>query len=126
MMEKLSRFWEGFCANSKKVGKVLKKIWVWFYRLRSLILAIPVGVTAVILAVHNSVKLPDMVGWDLQASGEFAKLISKNAAIFGPLSLTAVCILLMFCSRKVVYPWLISIFSLTLPLLIWFINTFPG
>lgn len=126
MMEKLSKFWVSFRSVMQKVGSVLKKIWVWFYRLRSLILAIPVGVAAVFLAMRNSVKLPDMVGWDLQASGEFAKLISKNVAVFGPLSLTAVCILLMFCSRRVVYPWLISIFSLTVPLLIWFINTFPG
>ena len=38
----------------------------------------------------------------------------------------AACLLLMFLSRRVVYPWLVSIFSLALPLLIYITNVFPA
>ena len=41
-------------------------------------------------------------------------------------ALTAVCLLLMFISKKVLYPWLISIFSLVLPILILITNIFPA
>ena len=103
-----------------------KAVWKWAFRLRSVILAIPVAFGAVVLALFNQVNLPDMVGINIQASGEYAQMIGKGVAVLGPLAVTAVCLLMTFCSRKVLYPWLISLFSLTLPLLIYFTNTFPG
>lgn len=104
----------------------LRTIWKWAYRLRSVVLAIPVAVAAVFLAIYNMATLPAMVGIDLQATGEYAQTISKGVAVMGPLALTAVCLLLTFCSRKVLYPWLISVFSLVLPLLLMLTSTFPG
>ena len=68
----------------------------------------------------------DQVGINIQASGEYAEMVSKNVAVLGPLAVTAVCLLMVFCSRKVLYPWLISLFSLVLPLLIYITNIFPG
>lgn len=116
-------------ANENKKEQTiakLKAVWKWVFRLRSVILAIPVAVGAVVLAVFNQANLPDMVGINMQASGEYAQMIGKGVAVLGPLALTAVCLLMMFCSRKVLYPWLISLFSLALPLLVYFTNTFPG
>lgn len=98
----------------------------WLYKFRSLFLAIPVAVAAVILAVRNMIQLPAKVGLELQASGEFTQLVDKSIAVFGPLAVTAVCLVLMFCSKRVVYPWLISVFSLLLPVLILLLNTFAG
>ena len=112
--------------NLQKIVKTLKGIWKWCYRLRSVVLAIPVGVAAVFLALHNEINLPAKVGIDLQTTGEYAQLVSREVAVFGPLAITAVCLLLMFCSRKVLYPWLISVFSLALPLLLLITNIFPG
>ena len=43
-----------------------------------------------------------------------------------PVAITAVCLLMMFLSKKTLYPWLISVFSLVLPLVIWFSNVFPN
>ena len=103
-----------------------KSFWKWVFRLRSVGLAIPVAVLAIMLAIYNEATLPDRVGIDLQATGEYAEMISKETAVFGPLALTGVCLLLMFCSRKVLYPWLISIFSLILPILILITNIFPS
>lgn len=112
--------------NKNEIMQVLKSVWRWAYRLRSVVLAIPVALGAVSLAIHNQAKLPDLVGFDLQATGEYAHMVAKEIAVFGPLAVTAACLLLMFCSRKILYPWLISLFSLTLPILIYITNTFPG
>ena len=125
-MGKMQNKWQQMQPGLQKTAKTLKDIWKWCYRLRSVVLAIPVGVVAVFLALHNEINLPAKVGIDLQATGEYAQLISREVAVFGPLAVTAVCLLLMFCSRKVLYPWLISVFSLVLPLLLLITNIFPG
>lgn len=111
-------------SNTSKSG--WRSFWKWAYRLRSVILAVPVALGAVILAIHNQARLPDMVGLNLQASGEYAMMVGKGIAVLGPVAVTAVCLLMMFCSRKVLYPWLISLFSLALPILVYITNTFPG
>ena len=108
-----------------RVLQVARDIWRWVYRLRSILLAFPVVVTAVIMAIYNMTKLPEIVGINMQSNGEYAMAITRGVAVMGPLALTAVCLLLMFCSKRVLYPWLISVFSLALPLLFLFTSTFP-
>ena len=61
----------------------------------------------------------------VQATGEFAVMVTREYAVYGPLGLTAFCLLLMFCSRRTLYPWLISIMSLLLPMLILLLNNYP-
>ena len=108
--------------NKKTFGYVMKEIGRWIYKLRSVFLAIPVAVAAIFLAVRNQVNLPEQVGINLLASGEFEMMISRNVAVLVPLVITVFCLLLMFCSRKVLYPWLISIFSLVLPFVLLLTN----
>ena len=103
-----------------------KNFFGWIYRPRSILLAIPVLVASVVLAVVNMSKLPEIVGLNMQSNGEYATAITRGVAVMGPFALTAICLLLMFCSKKVLYPWLISLFSLVLPLLILFTNSFAG
>ena len=106
--------------------KKFTKLFLQFcYHFRKVILAVPVALAALRLAAYNTQHLPEQVGIDLQASGEFAKMISRSTAVTWPLTLTAICIGLMFLSRKTVYPWLISIFSLVLPLLLLLTNLYP-
>lgn len=113
--------------DPKKTKKQkLSSAYKWFYKLRSILLAIPVVFFAVVLALRNLATLPAKVGFDLQASGAFAYTVDKSVAVMGPLAVTAVCLLLMFISKKVTYPWLISLFSLVLPMVIYLVNTFPG
>ena len=112
--------------EKKNWKDTMKAIWQWIYRLRSVVLAIPVAVGAIILAIHNNANLPETVGINIQATGEYAETVSRSVAVLGPLAVTAVCLLMVFCSRKVLYPWLISLFSLVLPLLIYITNIFPG
>lgn len=103
-----------------------QELWKWAYRLRSIVLVVPVAAAAVVLALHNLARLPAEVGINIQPDGQYAQMISKGVAVMGPLALTAVCLLMVFFSKKVLYPWLISLFSLALPLLIYITNIFPG
>ncbi len=133
ILKSLREFWEKTLPFRTKAAKLLKQtadalqlFGRWAYRLRSVLLAIPVGVVAVILALRNAVRLPAQVGLNLQASGEYALIVGKSVAVMGPLAITAVCLLLMFSSRRVLYPWLVSLFSLVLPVLLLITNGFIG
>ena len=97
---------------------ILQMFIVVIYRLRSVFLAIPVVVAALRLAAYNSEHLPLMVGIDLQTTGEFAHMISRQSAVMYPMFFTGACLVLVFLSRKPMFPWLISIFSLTIPVLL--------
>jgi hypothetical protein len=121
----LKAFWQKVVNFFKKVGYILSLTGKWVYLLRSLLLAIPVAVCAVLIARWNMQMLPEVVGINLLASGEFQWMIARNVAVMAPLAVTGVCLLLLICSRKILYPFMISIFSLVLPFLIWAINVFP-
>lgn len=114
-------------SENKKSGwtrfkEVLVAIGRWIYKLRGVLLAIPVAVAAILLAVKNMQLLPEEVGINLLATGEFQMTIGRNFAVLIPLVVTLFCLLMMFCSRKMLYPWLISIFTLILPVLFYVTN----
>ena len=116
-------------SGGQSVAQFFKRIWYvitltgkWIYFLRSIFLAIPVAVVALGLAMRNMRLLPESVGINILANGEYEWMISRNLAVLGPLVVTGVCLLLTLCSRKMLYPWLISIFTLVLPLVIWVTN----
>ncbi len=110
----------------QRIGTTLRTTGVWLYKLRSVVLAIPVAIAAILLAIRNLSALPESVGFDMQASGEYAMLLDRSVVVVVPLAVTALCLLLTFCSRKVLYPWLISVFSLALPVLFYLTSVFPG
>lgn len=128
--ETLSEKWNNLLGPAapglQKVGNVIYQIGLWIYRLRSVLLAIPVIIWALQLARINFELLPDMVGLNLLSSGEFQYMVAKEVAVYGPLALTALCLLMVALSRKTIYPWIISIFSLALPLIILLTNVFPA
>ena len=109
-----------------KIGNVFYQIGLWIYRLRRFILAAPVVAAALKIADMSMERLPEMVGLNLQSTGEFAQIVTREYAVYGPLGVTGLCLLLMFFSRKVLYPWLISIFTLVLPIFIYLTNVYPA
>lgn len=109
-----------------KIKNVIGVIIMLIYRLRSVFLAIPVVYYALKLASYNMKHLPEKVGINLQATGEFALYLSRSAAVMGPLVLTSGCIVMMFFSRKALFPWAVSIFTLVLPLLLLVSNLYPA
>lgn len=112
--------------TSEKINLWITFIGTLLFRLRKIVMAVPVVLAALKLASYNRANLPEQVGINLQSSGAFAQMISRDLAVMGPLGLTAACLLLMLCSRKVMYPWAISIFTLALPLLILLTNLYPA
>lgn len=115
-----------FRAGVASVNRVINIIGLLFYRLRKIVLTIPVVYYALKLAAYNGEHLPEQVGLNLQASGEFAMTVSRGMAVMGPLALTLACLFLMFCSRKALYPWAVSVFTLALPILLLVSNLYPA
>ncbi len=116
--------------KTKRLSKAalawLRVAWKNIVRLRKVIAAVPVGVGAVVLGINNLSKLPDSVGIDIQSDGTFSVLVARELAVLGPIAITAICLLLMFSSKRILTPWLVSLFSLAIPLLILITNVFPA
>ena len=136
-MDKIVEKWHALCdwagPGLGKVGGACKKVWdflliVWAYisKLRKLFAAIPIVWGAVILAIRNEAVLPSVVGISLETDGTFAIEMTRELAVLGPVALTALCLLLMFCSKRILTPWVVSAFTLLVPLYIWLINVFPA
>ena len=123
---KLLAFWQKTEPFRTGTAKVLRSIGSWIYIMRGLLLAIPVAIAAIMMAIKSNAVLPDRVGLLIQSNGSYQWMVDKETAILVPLIVTAACLLMMFCSRKVIYPWLISIFSLVLPIVIYITNVFPA
>ena len=102
-------------------GEKFKEFLRGAFRLRSVALSFPVAVIAVILAVNNAAILPGPL---LIGAGENVITISKPVLIMGPLTLTALSILMTLFSKKVTYPWIISSFTLLLPVVLWLTMSF--
>jgi len=71
-------------------------------------------------------RLPDFVGIDLQPDGTYAMQIGRLPAVLLPLLVTLVCLFLMFISKRTLTPWVVSVISLLLPVIILIINIFPA
>lgn len=113
-------------AAFEKTGRVFSVIGKVLYHLRKLFLAVPVVWLAVRLYGIAIEKLPPAVGLLLQENGDYAHMVERETAAMGCMAVTAVCLLMMFCSRRTLYPWLISLFSLVLPILLIVTNIFPA
>ena len=107
---------------SKGIGSVI----MFFYRARKVIMALPVAYYALRIAIYNSVRLPSEVGIFLQNNGNFLRMIDRGTAVVVPLAVTFGCLALMMFSRKAMYAWAISVFSLALPLLVLISNIYPA
>ena len=125
LKERLIAGWNSGTSVYDKLKKVIGIIVVVLYHLRKVVLAIPVVYYALKLARYNSQHLPEMVGVNLQSTGEFADFISRSTAVNVPLMVTAACLALMFFSRKALWPWAVSMFTLVLPLLLLVSNIYP-
>jgi hypothetical protein len=136
-LESMSEKWEALAERSaptrekisnffRKIGNGLEKAWDFVVKFKQFILAIPVAAGAVILAIRNLGALPKQVGFGLQLDGTFDFVVGRGIAVLGPIAVTALCLLLMFCSKRVLTPWLVSVFSLALPILLWIINCYPA
>ena len=136
-MEQLTAKWNElrgkarpYLVKARSVWQQVKKYWLmawpWIWRLRKVLFAIPVVYLALYFARLNWNVLPELVGLNLQTNGEYAKYISREMAVYAPLGVTGGCLTMMFLSRKTVFPWMICMFTMLLPLLILITNIFPA
>lgn len=129
-------------SHEKKIDKVKSKdkkkgqgntfvfICQWIFKLRSLFMAIPVVFASIIIAIHNSTHLPEKIAVyfpTVFANDMVVKMteLDRGTAVSIPLLITGACLALMCCSRRTIYPWIISIFSLVLPLFFLFVGMYP-
>lgn len=112
--------------SGKSGGSVLKKIWHYVWMCRGVIISLPVLAVAIWQAFLNASRLPETVGLNIQATGEYAMTVSRPTAVVVPLLITMACILMTCLTKRNLFPWLISVFSLVLPVLIWVINIYPA
>lgn len=114
----------------EEMEKQSSRVWLWLYRLRSVFLGVPVLVAALILALRNMIKLPDSVTFSSAALNDVGNLIfqnitiSKGLAVWGPFAITVICVGMIVLSRRVVYPFVISLFTLAVPIVLNWVNIF--
>ena len=122
--------WKAVWAKVSHVFKIIEDvigvICRCIFKLRKIFMAIPVVYLAIQIANANMERLPEVVGLNLQSNGQFALMVTRDYAVYGPMGITAFCLLLMFFSRKTIFPWVISIFTLILPYLIYLTNIYPA
>lgn len=121
----------------KVLGNILYKIGLYVYRLRSILLAAPVAAVAVSLAQQNLKRLPETVEitkLTINPDAEYALFgflemgthyITRDMAVFVPAIITAICLVMMMCSKRTLYPFIISVFSLCIPLVLYFFCIYP-
>ena len=107
------------------IGRFISGICRTVFRLRKILAAAPVAVGAVYLGLYNQTHLPKVVGIGLLENGTFTYQIAREIAVFTPVAITAVCLLLMFGSRRILTPWLVSAMTLLIPVVILITNIFP-
>lgn len=112
-------------TGMQKFKEIMRIIGQVIYHLRKVVMAIPVIYYAMKLAAYNAANLPEVVGLNIQSNGTYAENISRTVAVNAPLVLTGGCLALMFLSRKTVYPWVISVFSLIVPIMLLITNIYP-
>ncbi len=112
-------------STSRSSKGVVDSTFTIIYRLRKIIMALPVAFYAFKIAFYNGMHLPVEVGLLLQNNGDFLFMVDRNVAVLFPLLVTFGCLTLMMFSRKAMYAWVISIFSLALPLLLLISNIYP-
>lgn len=112
--------------SDNKTLAALKKIWRYIWMFRGAIISVPVLVVAISQAFCNASRLPETVGLNIQATGEYAMTVARPTAVVIPLLVTIGCILLTCFTKRPLFPWLISIFTLVIPILIWIINIYPA
>lgn len=128
---KIKEAWNHSASARGKIGAFFTATGKWTYKLRGVVLAIPIVVISVILAVSNMATLPAAVAISLPniVNGILVfqeVMISKILAVFIPLLVTAFCLLLMFLSKRISFPFLVSIFSLILPVFFSVAAYLPG
>lgn len=119
------------------VGLVFVFLWKFIFGIRGIIISVPVALAALYVASWGQQNLPEVVEIthiviDTHAENALfglfvmsTDMITRDVALFMPLALTAFCLVMTILSKRTLFPWLISIFTLVLPVVMYYLNTYP-
>jgi len=126
-------FYEKAKPVMEKIGKVtgtivkyIKSFFSILYRYRSVFLTVATVIFAIFFYSFIKGRLPEMVGINLQSDGTFSHYISRDLAVNQSFMLTALSLVFVLISKKTLYPWLISMFTFVIPILILVTNNMAG
>ena len=109
----------------RKVWKNVKKITAKIFHYRAVFLALIVVACSLTMAAVSMFLLPAQVGIDLQIDGSYTFMLPKLLAGLFPVLITLISLVFVLISKRTLYPWLISLFTLALPAVILLTNIFP-
>ena len=136
-VDKVSPFFEAVSRVFRAIGRTFRDLWKYVFWFRSIVLGAPMAAAAIIVAVQSARRLPETVNYikltvDTQAANALFGLfvmtqetITRNQAVVIPMALTALCIVLMIFSKRMLYPFMIGLLTLVLPYIIYFFTIFP-
>ena len=118
--------WEKTKAVFRKIGRVFQIIGKVLFHLRKIFMAVPVVWAAFKVYAYGQANLPEAVGVWLLENGDYQFTLARESALMSCMAVTAACLVLMFCSRRTILPWIVSIFTLVLPFLLIITNMYPS
>lgn len=110
----------------RKIGRVCYIIGRVLFHMRKIFLTLPVVWLAFKVCSYAKEMLPDAVGVWLLENGDYAFTLGANAALTSCLAVTAACLVLMYLSRRTILPWVVSMFTLVLPVMLVLTNMYPS
>ena len=136
-VDKVSPFFEGVSRVFRAIVRGFQDLWRYVFWFRSIVLGAPLAGAAIIIATRSAQRLPETVNYikftlDTEAANALFGLfvmtqetITRTQAVMIPLALTAVCIVLMILSKRMLYPFMIGLLTLALPYIIYFFTVYP-
>ena len=110
----------------QKIGRVCSIIGKVIFHMRKIFLTLPVLWAAFKVCAYAKEMLPENVGVWLLESGDYQFMLGREASLLSCLAVTAVCLGLMFLSRRTILPWVVSLFTLVLPIMLVLTNMYPA
>ena len=136
-VDKVSPFCRVVRRVFRAIGRTFRDLWRYVFWFRSIVLGAPLAGAAILIAMDSAKRLPETVSYtkltlDPEAADALFDLfvmsqetVSRDIAVLVPLGLTAVCIVLMIFSKRMLYPFMIGLLTLTLPYIIYFFTVYP-
>lgn len=137
IVEDIRPSWNLAVKIFRGIGLVFVYLWKFLFSIRGIIISAPVAALALAVASWGQKNLPEAVeithiAIDRNAENALfglfvmsTDMITRDVALFVPLVLTAFCLLMTILSKRTLYPWLISLFTLCLPIVMYYLNTYP-
>ena len=137
LVGKVRPVWDVIAGVFRGIGRFFSLLWKYIFMFRGILISAPVIVLGALMIVWARDHLPEMVEithlvLDPEAEnaifGNFVmvtEFISRDLAIGVPMALSGVCLVCTILSKRTLYPWLMALLTMTMPVVIYLLNTHP-